>query len=241
MSAILPQSGVAGAASSAELAPTASADEKPKTIPGAVEKLALSRERLRAAMVPAPSKPHAATAAHGIAAVGTQLADKVRAMPGATVVVDAVRDWWGHHPLNTAGILANEAARKYMAGPSNRKPLTLVFAAVVAGALLAVIKPWRLLLRPALLAGLIPALATRAVREVPIDSLMRMYSSLTKSRRAKSPASRATSRSDAPLSSAPLRTAAPMESTGVTSVRPGSTAATSTPTSARAASTSMQP
>jgi len=173
MSAVLPSS---AAASSAASNTAASADDKPKTVTTALERLALSREQLRAAMLP---KPKTTDSGHsgGIAAYASKLTDRVKEVPGANVLLDAVQVWWAKHPLHTAGLVAAEASRKFAAPIAERRPMTLIFGAVLLGAILALSRPWRWLLRPALFAGLVPALIARAMKELPVDSLLRMFGS----------------------------------------------------------------
>jgi hypothetical protein len=145
----------------------------------AVERLAASRERLRAAMLPAPRSAESAWAG-SIGATVSRLTDRVRAMPGAAVLIDAVEAWWAQHPLRTVSRVAAEGARRFAAPIAERRPMTLVFGAVLVGALLALLKPWRWALRPALLAGLLPAVLARAMRELPLDTLFRSASTFGK-------------------------------------------------------------
>ena len=142
----------------------------------AVERLALSRERLRAAMLPAPRSGEPALGG-SIGAMTSRLVDRIKEMPGAAVVIDAVQAWWAQHPLRTVSRVAAEGARRFAAPIAERNPMTLVFGAVLVGAILALFKPWRWALRPALLAGLLPALLARAMKELPIDTLFRSASS----------------------------------------------------------------
>lgn len=147
----------------------------PDRVASAMERLASSRQQLRAAMMPAPPKPHAHLLGDGIGAWASHLVDRVKSTPGATVFVEAIEIWWEQHPLHTAGRIVAEAARKFAVPVAERNPLALVFGAVFFGALLALIRPWRWMLRPALFAGLLPALVASAVRELPLDSLRRMF------------------------------------------------------------------
>jgi hypothetical protein len=181
MSAVLPSStNAAPAPQRSEAASTAGA-AKPVTVVAAVERLALSREQLRTAMLPKRRTSGKADAQGGAGAVASSLTDRLKAIPGAPVLLDAVKTWWAQHPLRMATSLAAEASRKFAGPIAERNPLALVFGAVLLGALIALTRPWRWLLRPALFAGLIPALAARAIRELPIDSLLRIFSPGTQS------------------------------------------------------------
>ncbi len=103
----------------------------------------------RARMLPASAVPTAPSRA--------DLAERLKDLPGAAMVIDAVQTWWAQHPLRTATLVAGEASRKFAAPLAERNPVALILGAVVVGALLAWTRPWRWILRPALFAGLLPA------------------------------------------------------------------------------------
>ncbi|HUP08026.1 MAG TPA: hypothetical protein VMU47_12780 [Caldimonas sp.] len=137
----------------------------------AIERLALSRERLRDAMMPRRRvRSGAPSLAEGMGSYASSLVERLRANPGIAVILDAIEEWWAKHPLHTAGVMAAEATGRLAAPIAERRPLTLVFGAVFVGALLALLRPWRWLLRPAVFAGLIPAILLRVLRELPVDT-----------------------------------------------------------------------
>ena len=149
-------------------------------VAGAIERLALSRERLRSTMLPPP--PKAGLHASGAGSAGSFVAgltERLKDLPGAAMLLDALRTWWAQHPLRTASEVAAEASRKFAAPLAERNPLALILGAVVVGALFALTKPWRWLLRPALFAGLVPALGARLMRQVPLESWLRMFASVS--------------------------------------------------------------
>jgi hypothetical protein len=159
--------------------------EKPVTVTEALERLALSREHLRTAMLPVPKA--ARGRGRGPTALAANLLDKAQAMPGVSFFTDTVRAWWEKHPLHTASVVAAEASRKFAAPLAQRNPMGLILGAVAVGAVLALVRPWRWMLRPALFAGLVPALVSRAVKELPVDSLIRMFGNATERSLAKRP------------------------------------------------------
>ena len=174
----------------------------PTTVSGAIVRLALSRERLRAAMMPASSKERAHALGDGVSAFANDLVERVKALPGVAIVLDALRSWWAQHPLHTAGNVAAEASRRLAAPIAERNPVALVLGAALFGALLVLTRPWRWMLRPALFAGLVPALVARAIREVPVDSLLGLFASF------KPPAPPASARATAPGPTTPEATTA---------------------------------
>jgi hypothetical protein len=176
MSAVLPSNTAATARSTdpASVPLSKPADtSKAETVASAVARLAVSRERLRSAMLPTRREASGSIIGDGIGALAGGLVERLRASPGTAVIIDAIQEWWAKHPLRMAGAMAAEAARR-LAGPvAERRPLTLVFGAVFVGALLALLRPWRLLLRPAVFAGLLPAIALRVMRELPTETWLR--------------------------------------------------------------------
>lgn len=159
----------------------------------AVERLALSRERLRGALQEFASPSDAAEGQEPSVLMTTLMA-----IPGVGLVVDAVRNWWSQHPLHLATLVAGNTARSVMKPFARRSPFALILAAAAIGGLLYWFKPWRGLLKPALLAGLIPHLVSRAMEHVPVESWMSAVSTFASERmRGSGPAAGADSQAPA--------------------------------------------
>lgn len=82
----------------------------------------------------------------------------VREMPGADVIIQAVKTWWMQHPLRTTGTMAWEAAKAALQPVAQRHPAALMAAAVAVGAVVAITRPWRWFFKSALLAAVLPHL-----------------------------------------------------------------------------------
>lgn len=145
----------------------------------AAERLALSRSHLRSAMMDIahpPKRPPFLGAATGDFV--SRLLSSIKSLPGAEIVVESIDSWWQQHPLRTAGLVADEAARAFVKPIAQRRPQALILGAAVAGALFALTRPWRWLFRPALFIGLVPQLASHAVKRMPLNSWVKMASSI---------------------------------------------------------------
>ena len=143
----------------------------------ALVRLALTREELRQALT--PRRRGAEPPPEGLGGVAADVAERVKALPGVDLVLGVIESWWARHPLRTVGLVAAEASRSYVTPIAQRRPLALVLGAMAGGALLVLLKPWRWLPRRVLFMGLVPALAVRLARELPIDSWLQMYRSIS--------------------------------------------------------------
>lgn len=147
-----------------------------------IERLALSRERLRVVLMPPPTKFSGHLFGERFAAMATDFFERIKAMPGVAQLIAPVEAWWAEHPLRNGGLVVADACRKLTASLAERHPLGLMFGGLLVGAILVLSRPWRWIAMPALLAGLLPGQGSRTGRESPIASLAKLFASLTASR-----------------------------------------------------------
>ena len=114
--------------------------------------------------------------------------DALRSIPGSGLLIDALHRWWTQHPLHVTAQVFSSAAQALVRPLAQRHPLALVGGALVVGGLLAAGRPWRWILTPTLLAGMLPQLLSKAVALVPAQSWMALVASLAKQPTAEAPA-----------------------------------------------------
>ncbi len=141
-------------------------EEEPNNLTPA-ERLSASRERLRHSLMESSTRK----SRKGLAPKSTLL-EGLSAIPGVGLVIDSVRGWWSQHPMRLAVLVASDAAKSMVKPVARSNPLGLVFGALAVGAVLVWARPWRGLLRPALFAGIVPQLISRALSQVPVESWM---------------------------------------------------------------------
>ena len=136
----------------------------------------------------------------GIGSFGSQILERLKALPGAALVLESIEHWWASIRCMPPA-RSPKKPRAATWGRSPRKnPVAVIVGGVVFGALLVASKPWRWLLRPALFVGLVPQIAAHALKRMPLDSWLQMLSTFSGKRaaHAKPPGSR-----DAPASGLP--------------------------------------
>jgi hypothetical protein len=141
----------------------------PTSKPTASERLAQSRERLRQAMqdVMSPPKANKHRPSENSAAFDADWLTKLKAIPGADLLLGLLQDWWAKQPMHVAMTQVAEAVKAALRPISRRHPYAMVFGAAAVGALLVVARPWRWISKPALLASLLPALIAAAMKLMP--------------------------------------------------------------------------
>lgn len=149
----------------------------------ALDKLQVSRERMRLAMLPPPApEPPAPRLPGDPWAQPREWVHRLREFRYVNEVVSFVETWWATHPMRPVLHVAEEAGNAVARPVAQRSPLTLVLGAAAVGAGLAWVRPWRLLFRSALFAGLVPQLASRLVSRLPLESWMSMAGSMVSRR-----------------------------------------------------------
>lgn len=185
MSAVLPPGAAAGARVDAR--PVEGRPPYQGHPPSAAERLEASRKRLRAALMEIahpPVKPSMLDGLGGVGVFAHDLLNRLKGVPAAAVVIETLEHWWAEHPLHTAGLVAEEASRKFVAPIARSNPYALMLGSVAVGAVFALSRPWRWLFRPALFVGLLPQLASQAMKRMPIESWVQMLATFTATRAA---------------------------------------------------------
>ncbi|MBT3067528.1 hypothetical protein [Rhodoferax sp. U11-2br] len=128
------------------------------------ERLAASRERLRLALQ---------QNTHTAASAGSQpesllggLLSHLQTGPGAGLVLDVLQAWWQKQPMRVALLLALETTKLLVQPIAQRHPYTLVLAAAAVGGLTVMLRPWRWISTPALLAGLMPQILSEVMKHL---------------------------------------------------------------------------
>ena len=151
-----------------------------------VARLQLSRAHLREVMHK-QAAPRGASTTPGDHGRFSGWINQLKTQPAAGVVLDTLGNWWSQHPLRVIGLVAMEAARTMARPISQRHPIALVAVALVLGGLFVWTRPWRWILKPALLASLLPQLIRRTIANTSSRSWLAMLSALTQKPHTQSP------------------------------------------------------
>lgn len=129
----------------------------------ATERLALSRERIRQAML----RPGVSAAPADLEQPANTSPDwliKLRGMPAVSLFLTVFDGWWARQPLRLALTVAAQTGSVILQPTAQKHPFKLVLAAAAAGGLLAALRPWRWIPTSALLAGLLPQLVSEVLK-----------------------------------------------------------------------------
>jgi hypothetical protein len=143
-----------------------------------IERLVLSRERMRVALQNATTRRATGGGASG--EVHAAWLDAMKAIPGVGAVVEAACQWWDRHPLRTVGTALMVVAKATLQPVAQRHPIGLLLGAAVLGAVLVWSRPWRALIRPALWAGLLPSILTSAAARAPMQTWLDALAALSR-------------------------------------------------------------
>ena len=124
----------------------------------AAERLTLSRERLRTAMAKVSAKP-----APGLCAsthVAGLLSLLKTTLPNASLLIDALTQWWTHYTSQGNGQTAAGVVNDLIRPIAKRHPIALLLGALAVGGLLVGSRPWRWVFKPQLLAAWGPAMVS---------------------------------------------------------------------------------
>ena len=160
--------------------PLQDAAHKPSTLLPPQQRLEASRSSLRTAMQPQPpvSAPGSSRSLIGRIKLASSSVDGVLTHPVVETLRDTARHWWMTHPWRPALIVGLEAVNQLAVPVARRHPLRLLGVAMLGGAVLSRLKPWKWLLKsagPALAASMLPALISRLATRIPVSTLIKAF------------------------------------------------------------------
>ncbi|MCB8747452.1 hypothetical protein LHU53_11085 [Rhodoferax sp. U2-2l] len=124
--------------------------------PGACERLAQSRERLRLALAQTESRPDVDASGTPGTAPRPWL-HGLKANPEAGFLINLLQAWWQKQPFAVATTLVARATNGVLQPVAQKHPYRLVLGAAAVGAVLVLVRPWRWLSMSGVLAALAAA------------------------------------------------------------------------------------
>ena len=134
--------------------------------PAASDRLALSRARLRLAMIEINTPPSLAQG-DGASSSGSGWRTTLLQTPATRLLLELGQAWWARQPLRLVMPLVAQAAQVVLTPTAQRHPIGLVLGAATVGATLVLARPWRWLSATALLARFLPPLLSEIARHTP--------------------------------------------------------------------------
>lgn len=148
----------------------------------AAQRLAESRERMRQYMLRGEGRHEARRRRDTAHAQGlhSSMFDRLRAMPGVGLVIDAVAAWWSNHPLHPMVRVADSLVRETAVPLARKHPFLLIAAAFAGGIALVRFKPWRRLRKSMIFAGLFSQITTHLITQMPWEAVLDAVTSLAR-------------------------------------------------------------
>jgi pyruvate/2-oxoglutarate dehydrogenase complex dihydrolipoamide acyltransferase (E2) component len=133
----------------------------------AAQRLTRSRALLQTALEPHSSKAKASATslnAKSTGASATAPTAGLSSIPGLALGAEAIKFWWSRHPLRLVVTLLATTANASIKPVAQRSPVALVAGAFLVGGLLAWARPWRLVVKPILFAGVMPQITSALIK-----------------------------------------------------------------------------
>jgi hypothetical protein len=80
---------------------------------------------------------------------------------------EAVNQWLAEHPVKLASEVLGDITKSVVTPIAQRSPILFVASALAVGAVLVWSRPWTWLLKPAIIAGLVPQVISKAIAYAP--------------------------------------------------------------------------
>jgi hypothetical protein len=128
-------------------------------VPATLARVESSRMQMRSAL---EAIAHPAPGKHG--SVAAKISSIGRKLPGLGLVVDSAKAAWRNHPMHGAAQVTGEASQMMARPIAQRHPVGLIVTGFAAGAVLFLLKPWRLALRPRYMLGAASLLGSQMLK-----------------------------------------------------------------------------
>jgi hypothetical protein len=88
-------------------------------------------------------------------------------MASPSTPTEAVNQWIAEHPIKLASETLSDVTKSIVSPIAQRSPLLFVASALVVGGVLVWSRPWSWLLKPAVMAGIVPQIVSKVIAYAP--------------------------------------------------------------------------
>lgn len=144
------------------------ADDEPTPSTHALARLQRSRAGIQRALTESsPDAPPGTSA--GAAPLLADVLTKLRNVPAANLLLDAIASWWSQQPAGILLRLGTTATRTLVKPIAQRHPVALIVCALAFGGLITWTRPQRWLIRPAAVSRWLPRFAAGVAAHIPLS------------------------------------------------------------------------